>query len=222
MAKRALGKGISAILEGEIAKVNRVTDAGAEQLGGQVAMISLDAITTNPFQPRSNFDNDALVELAQSISELGIIQPITVRKNGMKFELISGERRFRASQIAGLEEIPAYVRLADDRNMLELAIVENLQKEFTGRLFLEVRKNKSGLGTAYIHGFKWALERGYSYILEMDADFSHHPKELSPMLAYLKSDYDMVIGSRYIKGINVVNWPLSRILLSYLASLYVR
>ena len=129
MAKRALGKGISAILEGEIAKVNKVTDAGAEKLVGQVAMISLDAITTNPFQPRSNFDNDALVELAQSISELGIIQPITVRKNGMKFELISGERRFRASQIAGLEEIPAYVRLADDRNMLELAIVENLQRE---------------------------------------------------------------------------------------------
>ncbi|MGA0304006.1 MAG: ParB/RepB/Spo0J family partition protein [Schleiferiaceae bacterium] len=129
MAKRAMGKGLSAILGEEIAKVNKVTDAGAEKLVGQVAMISLDAITTNPFQPRSNFDNDALVELAQSISELGIIQPITVRKNGMKFELISGERRFRASQIAGLEEIPAYVRLADDRNMLELAIVENLQRE---------------------------------------------------------------------------------------------
>jgi ParB family chromosome partitioning protein len=129
MAKRAMGKGLSAILGEEIAKVNKVTDAGAEKLVGQVAMISLDAITTNPFQPRSNFDNDALVELAQSISELGIIQPITVRKNGIKFELISGERRFRASQIAGLEEIPAYVRLADDRNMLELAIVENLQRE---------------------------------------------------------------------------------------------
>ena len=129
MAKRAMGKGLSAILGEEIRKVNKVTDAGAEKLVGQVAMISLNAITTNPFQPRSNFDNDALVELAQSISELGIIQPITVRKNGMNFELISGERRFRASQIAGLEEIPAYVRLADDRNMLELAIVENLQRE---------------------------------------------------------------------------------------------
>ena len=129
MAKRAMGKGLSAILGEEVAKVNKVTDAGAEKLVGQVAMISLDSITTNPFQPRSNFDHDALVELAQSISELGIIQPITVRKNGMKFELISGERRFRASQIAGLEEIPAYVRLADDRNMLELAIVENLQRE---------------------------------------------------------------------------------------------
>jgi ParB family chromosome partitioning protein len=129
MAKRAMGKGLSAILGEEAAKVNKVTDKGAEKLVGQVAMISIEDISTNPFQPRSNFDNDALVELAQSISELGIIQPITVRKNGLKFELISGERRFRASQIAGLEEIPAYVRLADDRNMLELAIVENLQRE---------------------------------------------------------------------------------------------
>ncbi len=129
MAKRAMGKGLSAILGEEIAKVNKVTDAGAEKLVGKVAMISIEDITTNPFQPRSNFDNDALVELAQSISELGIIQPITVRKNGLKFELISGERRFRASQIAGLTEIPAYIRLADDRNMLELAIVENLQRE---------------------------------------------------------------------------------------------
>ena len=129
MAKRAMGKGLSAILGDEAAKVNKVTDRGAERLVGSVAMIPLSSITTNPFQPRSNFDNDALVELAQSISEVGIIQPITVRKNGMQFELISGERRFRASQIAGLEEIPAYVRLADDRHMLELAIVENLQRE---------------------------------------------------------------------------------------------
>ena len=129
MAKRAMGKGLSAILGDEAAKVNKVTDKGAEKLVGTVAMIPISSITTNPFQPRSNFDNDALVELAQSISEVGIIQPITVRKNGMKFELISGERRFRASQIAGLEEIPAYVRLADDRQLLELAIVENLQRE---------------------------------------------------------------------------------------------
>lgn len=129
MAKRAMGKGLSAILGDEAAKVNKVTDKGAEKLVGSVAAIPIDNITTNPFQPRSNFDNDALVELAQSISEVGIIQPITVRKNGLKFELISGERRFRASQMAGLKEIPAYVRLADDRQLLELAIVENLQRE---------------------------------------------------------------------------------------------
>ncbi len=129
MAKRAMGKGLSAILGDEVAKVNKVTDSGAEKLVGTIAMIPVEAISTNPFQPRSHFDNDALVELAQSISEVGIIQPITVRKNGLNFELISGERRFRASQIAGLTEIPAYVRLADDRQLLELAIVENLQRE---------------------------------------------------------------------------------------------
>jgi len=129
MAKRAMGKGLSAILGDEVAKVNKITDFGAEKLIGTIAMIPVTAISTNPFQPRSHFDNDALVELAQSISEVGIIQPITVRKNGMNFELISGERRFRASQIAGLTEIPAYVRLADDRQLLELAIVENLQRE---------------------------------------------------------------------------------------------
>ena len=84
-----MGKGLSAILGDEVAKVNKVTDRGADKLVGSVAMIRLSSITTNPFQPRSNFDNDALVELAQSISELGIIQPITVRKNGMQFELIS-------------------------------------------------------------------------------------------------------------------------------------
>jgi ParB family chromosome partitioning protein len=129
MAKRAMGKGLSAILGDEAAKVNKVTDRGAEKLVGSVAMIPLSSITKNPFQPRSTFDYDALVELAKSISEVGIIQPITVRKNGMQFELISGERRFRASEMAELEEIPAYVRLADDRHMLELAIVENLQRE---------------------------------------------------------------------------------------------
>ena len=129
MAKRAMGKGLSAILGDEVAKVNKVTDRGADKLVGSVAMIPLSSITPNPFQPRTAFLDDALIELAQSISEVGIIQPITVRKNGMQFELISGERRFRASQIAHLKEIPAYVRLADDRHMLELAIIENLQRE---------------------------------------------------------------------------------------------
>ena len=87
---------------------------------------------------------------------------------------------------------------------------------------MEQRERKDGLGKAYIHGFKWALEKKYEFVFEMDADLSHHPNELPTMLDYLKSEYSMVIGSRYIKGINVVNWPLSRILLSYLASLYVR
>ena len=89
MAKRAMGKGLSAILGDEVAKVNKVTDRGADKLVGSVAMIRLSSITTNPFQPRSNFDNDALVELAQSISELGIIQPITVRKMACSLNLLA-------------------------------------------------------------------------------------------------------------------------------------
>ena len=101
-------------------------------------------------------------------------------------------------------------------------LVLELMKSYTNRLFLEKRARKEGLGKAYIHGFKWALKNNYDFIFEMDADFSHDPRELSPMLNYLKSGYDMVIGSRYVKGINVVNWPLSRILLSYMASVYVR
>jgi dolichol-phosphate mannosyltransferase len=100
--------------------------------------------------------------------------------------------------------------------------VLRMMKNFPKRLFLESRTNKKGLGTAYVHGFKWALRREYQYIFEMDADFSHNPKELGPMLDLLKTDVDLVVGSRYVKGVNVVNWPLSRILLSYFASLYVR
>lgn len=102
------------------------------------------------------------------------------------------------------------------------SIVKEFIKSYPKKIFLEVRKNKDGLGRAYVHGFKWAIKKKYDYIFEMDADFSHNPSELTTMLEYLKKGNDMVIGSRYIKGINVVNWPLGRILLSYLASVYVR
>ena len=101
-------------------------------------------------------------------------------------------------------------------------IVKEIIKSYPKKIFLEVKKNKDGLGRAYIHGFKWAVDKMYDYIFEMDADFSHNPSELVTMLDYLKEGKDMVIGSRYIKGINVVNWPLGRILLSYFASIYVR
>lgn len=100
-------------------------------------------------------------------------------------------------------------------------IVEEVQKEFTQQLHLLLRKTKDGLGKAYIAGFKWALENGYDYIFEMDADFSHNPDDLPKLYdAALKGD--MSIGSRYCKGVNVVNWPMSRVLLSYFASKYVR
>ncbi|GMN09845.1 polyprenol monophosphomannose synthase [Croceitalea sp. MTPC9] len=100
--------------------------------------------------------------------------------------------------------------------------VKQLQEEFTNRLFLEVRKEKSGLGTAYIHGFKWALQNNYDYIFEMDADFSHKPSDLSRLHRACVNGADVAIGSRYKKGVNVVNWPLYRILLSYGASFYVK
>jgi dolichol-phosphate mannosyltransferase len=101
--------------------------------------------------------------------------------------------------------------------------VKELQKEFEDRLFLEIRQEKSGLGTAYIHGFKWCLAHDYKYIIEMDADFSHNPNDLERLYNTCHIDgADVSIGSRYVKGVNVVNWPMSRVLLSYLASIYVR
>lgn len=101
------------------------------------------------------------------------------------------------------------------------AIIKELQKEFPALHMIE-RKGKLGLGTAYITGFKWALEQGYSYIFEMDADFSHNPKDLVRLYEACANGADMSIGSRYVTGVNVVNWPMSRVLLSYFASKYVR
>jgi dolichol-phosphate mannosyltransferase len=102
-------------------------------------------------------------------------------------------------------------------------IVENLQSAYKNQLFIEKRAGKSGLGTAYIHGFKWALAKDYDYIIEMDADFSHNPKDLTRLYdACANQDADVAIGSRYSQGVNVVNWPMKRVLLSYFASKYVR
>ncbi len=102
-------------------------------------------------------------------------------------------------------------------------IVKRLMKEFPEQLFIEERKGKLGLGTAYIHGFKWALNRSYEFIFEMDADFSHNPNDLLRLYHACKVEgADLSIGSRYIKGVNVVNWPMGRILMSYFASVYVR
>lgn len=102
-------------------------------------------------------------------------------------------------------------------------IVQLLQESYPEKLFLEKRSGKLGLGSAYIHGFKWALKRDYNYVFEMDADFSHNPQDLIRMLKTAEvEELDMVIGSRYVKGVNVVNWPMSRVLLSYGASKYVQ
>lgn len=101
-------------------------------------------------------------------------------------------------------------------------IVRQMQQKHPSQIFLEVRKGKQGLGTAYIHGFRWALARPYVYIFEMDADFSHRPSDLLRLYRTCVNGADMAIGSRYKKGVNVVNWPLHRILLSYCASYYVK
>lgn len=102
-------------------------------------------------------------------------------------------------------------------------VVRSLQQEFHERLYLESRTGKLGLGTAYIHGFKYALRQGYTYIFEMDADFSHNPDDLVRLYhACATEGHDMSIGSRYVQGVNVVNWPMSRVLMSWFASLYVR
>ena len=134
--KHALGRGLSALLEDNSADIAPRTDAyradsvGPVRTGGPMAAIPIDQIEPNPFQPRTTFSSEALMELATSIRELGIIQPVTVRKMGYdRYQLISGERRFRASQAAGLTEIPAYIRVANDEGMLEMALVENIQRE---------------------------------------------------------------------------------------------
>ena len=127
--KSALGRGLSALLEHEETDITHSAGiAGAT--AGSISEISISQIEANPFQPRSRFDSGALDELAESIRQHGVIQPVTVRKVGNdKYQLISGERRFRASQLAGMVSIPAYVRIANDQAMLELALVENIQRE---------------------------------------------------------------------------------------------
>ena len=117
-----------------------------------------------------------------------------------------------------------HVLVVDDNSPDLTALkVKELQNDFPNRLFLEIRQEKSGLGTAYIHGFKWSLEKEYNYIFEMDADFSHNPKDLIKLYNACHIDgADMAIGSRYKTGVNVVNWPMARVLMSYGASRYVR
>lgn len=126
--RSALGKGLGALLDN--ASTDITTTAQPSGLTGGVALLPIASIEANPFNPRTNFEKEALQELTDSIALHGIIQPLTVRKLGRdKYQLISGERRFRASQMAGLTEVPAYVRVANDQTMLEMALVENIQRE---------------------------------------------------------------------------------------------
>lgn len=132
MKKKGLGRGLSALLDDPSTDITTRGEAAAVQArpAGGISTLPIAQIEPNPFQPRTHFSDEALAELAQSIRELGIIQPVTVRKLGYdRYQLISGERRFRASQLAGLTEVPAYIRIANDEAMLEMALVENIQRE---------------------------------------------------------------------------------------------
>jgi ParB family chromosome partitioning protein len=128
--KQALGRGLSALLNDPDRDIKSVEDKDADKIIGSIVELDLDQIEVNPFQPRSSFNEEQLKELASSIKELGVIQPITVRKlDRNQYQLVSGERRYRASKIAGLKSIPAYIRIANDQESLEMALVENIQRE---------------------------------------------------------------------------------------------
>lgn len=128
--KQALGRGLSALLKDSVEDIRSIQDKNADKVVGNIVEIDIDSIEVNPYQPRTYFNEESLRELASSIKELGVIQPITVRKlESSKFQLVSGERRFRASKLIGLKTIPAYIRIANDQEMLEMALVENIQRK---------------------------------------------------------------------------------------------
>lgn len=128
--KQALGRGLSALLKDPANDISSVQDKNADKVVGSIIEVSIEDIEINPFQPRTNFNEETLKELASSIKELGVIQPITVRKIAFnKYQLVSGERRYRASKLLGLKSIPAYVRIANDQESLEMALVENIQRQ---------------------------------------------------------------------------------------------
>jgi ParB family chromosome partitioning protein len=127
--KQALGRGLSALLKDPENDIKSIGDKNADKVIGNIIELDIDAIEINPFQPRTNFNEESLQELASSIKELGLIQPITVRKLDFnKYQLISGERRLRASKIVGLTSVPAYIRIANDNESLIMALVENIQR----------------------------------------------------------------------------------------------
>jgi ParB family chromosome partitioning protein len=127
--KQALGRGLSALLKDPENDIKSVDDKNADKVVGNIIELEIDAIEINPFQPRTNFNEESLKELSTSIKELGVIQPITVRKlDYNKYQLISGERRLRASKLAGLSTVPAYIRIANDNESLVMALVENIQR----------------------------------------------------------------------------------------------
>ncbi len=172
--KQALGRGLSALLK-DTSEVNSVADKNADKVVGSIIEIALDLIDVNPYQPRTYFDEEALRELASSIKELGVIQPITVRKVDNSFQLVSGERRFRASKLIGNKTIPAYIRIANDQEMLEMALVENIQRKNLDpievalsyqRLIDEIQLTQEELSTRV--GKKRSTVTNYLRLLKLD------------------------------------------------------
>lgn len=174
--KQALGRGLSALLNDSNSDISSVSDKNADKIVGNIVELELTTIQVNPFQPRTHFDETSLQELANSIRELGIIQPITVRKlTGNNFQLVSGERRFRASKLIGLQTIPAYVRIANDQEMLEMALVENIQRRDLDpievalsyqRLLNEIKLTQDQLGKRV--GKKRSTITNYLRLLKLD------------------------------------------------------
>lgn len=173
--KQALGRGLSALLK-ETPNINSASDKNADKLIGSIIEIELSSIDVNPFQPRTYFDEESLIELGNSIKELGVIQPITVRKmEGNQFQLVSGERRFRASKLIGNTTIPAYIRIANDQEMLEMALVENIQRRNLDpievalsyqRLIDEIKLTQEELSTRV--GKKRSTVTNYLRLLKLD------------------------------------------------------
>lgn len=173
--KQALGRGLSALLQ-EPSNIVSASDKNADKIVGSIVEIELDVIDVNPFQPRTYFDEESLGELASSIKELGVIQPITVRKlEGNKFQLVSGERRFRASKLIGNKTVPAYIRIANDQEMLEMALVENIQRKNLDpievalsyqRLIDEIQLTQEALSTRV--GKKRSTVTNYLRLLKLD------------------------------------------------------
>ncbi len=174
--KQALGRGLSALLQQDTPNINSAQDKNADKVVGNIIELELDLIDVNPYQPRTYFDEEALRELASSIKELGVIQPITVRKlEGNKFQLVSGERRFRASKLIGNKTVPAYIRLANDQEMLEMALVENIQRKNLDpievalsyqRLIDEIQLTQEELSTRV--GKKRSTVTNYLRLLKLD------------------------------------------------------
>jgi ParB family chromosome partitioning protein len=173
--KQALGRGLSALLQ-DSPNINSASDKNADKVVGSIIELELNLIDVNPYQPRTYFDEESLRELANSIKELGVIQPITVRKlDGNKFQLVSGERRFRASKLIGNKTVPAYIRIANDQEMLEMALVENIQRKNLDpievalsyqRLIDEIQLTQEELSTRV--GKKRSTVTNYLRLLKLD------------------------------------------------------